>query len=77
MAFCAFCWLAYAKASWSSREISKRLATFSAVMPIGVYASGIRSMASGDMLGLLPVMGTSDMDSTPPAMAMSCHPAAM
>jgi hypothetical protein len=47
------------------------LATFSAVMPMGVYAVGMRSMSSPEALGLLPVMGTMDIDSTPPAMTMS------
>jgi len=39
LAFCAaaaFCWLLSENASWSAREMEYFLATFSAVMPIGV-----------------------------------------
>ena len=67
----AFFWLESANASCISRVMPNLLATFSAVMPIGVYTVGIFSMASPEAEILLPIIGTMLIDSAPPATTMS------
>src|SRR6185503_13191523 len=67
----------YANSSCICREIWNRLATFSAVMPIGVLAPGSLSISSGDADRWKPVIGTIVIDSTPPAITTSLVPTAI
>ena len=63
-----------ANSSWSSRVIPYFSATFSAVSPMLVNARGISTASTGSGANLNPVIGTIDMDSSPPAMAISICP---
>src|SRR6185437_9958708 len=57
--------------------MEKRVATFSAVVPMGVYTEAARRIASGESEGLFPLIGTIVIDSTPPAITTSAEPVAM
>ncbi len=71
----AFWCEASANASWSSRDTFHSSATFSAVMPMP-YAMATWSSANtlGDIATLLPIIGTIDIDSVPPASIRSALP---
>ena len=69
---------------WSRQDRPRVRMAFSmarsAAMPVVLTASeteATRFMASGEALSLLPVIGTMDIDSTPPATTMSLAPEAM
>ncbi len=67
----------YANSSCICRVIPNRLATFSAVIPIGVLAPGSLAISSGDADRWKPVIGTMVIDSTPPASTTSLDPTAI
>src|SRR6185437_11709405 len=70
-------WLASAKASCCSRVTPNLRATFSAVFPIGMCASGNWSTTAGLSAILAPPIGMSDIVSRPPASPASIDPAAI
>ena len=70
-------WERTANASCSSRLTSNCSATFSAVIPMGVYTSGRSAINPGLGAGFSPPMAIRVIDSTPPVSTTFCQPAMM